>query len=889
MAKIRVHELAKELGIQSREMVNVLHGLGLDVKNHMSTMEESQVSWVKKQLANSKMEENKVPKSDKPKQPIDNRPSVDQGRQPHHRERNQNFSDPSKPPVDRNNRASSPDRADRPQNSGNRPPQSPNRPANRPQSPDRPGDRAQGPDRRPPSQYRPGNWPPSSDSTGNRPPSPDRPGNRPPSSDRTGNRPPSPNDNRGSNNHRPTNVNRNQDAGRPNTNKPASAGMNNHRPKDSNFRPPNARTPVANSAAPTSDKENLKASDVTRGAKPNKPNNKTKKTPDKSFPKKDYSRQVRKPKHKRKKEEVIEKTPDLIAIEDSITVREFAEMLGKSAAEIVKKLMELGTLATVNQDIDFETAEILASLYEVKVERAISEEEKLLEEIIDDDKSMELRPPIVTVMGHVDHGKTSLLDKIRSADVVSGEAGGITQHIGAYQVTVKGNKITFIDTPGHEAFTAMRARGANLTDIVILVIAADDGVMPQTVEAINHIKAAGVPFLVAVNKVDKPTANPDKVMQQLTEYGIVPEEWGGDIIFVPVSAKTGDNIDTLLEMVLLVAELNEIKANSNRAAEGVVIEAELDKGRGPVATVLVLKGTLKVGDFLICGSSLCKVRAMSDYRGRRVDNALPSMPIEIMGWSDVPEAGGKVQACDEKIAKEVLSLRASERKLEEQKSSSKVSLDDFFKQMQDAGVKELNLIIKGDVQGSIEALAQSLLRLSTDEVKVNVIHSAVGAVTETDVMLATASNAIIIGFNVRPDVNARKSAEQENIDVRLYRVIYEAIDDVKKAMVGLLDPEYKEKYIGRAEVRATFKVPNAGTIAGSYIIDGKMQRNANIRVLRDGVIIYEGNLSSLKRFKDDVKEVQENYECGIGIKDFNDLKDGDVIEAFTMEEIPREL
>jgi translation initiation factor IF-2 len=604
---------------------------------------------------------------------------------------------------------------------------------------------------------------------------------------------------------------------------------------------------------------------------------------------KDYSRPQKKGKHKKKKEEPILVTPDHILAGDSVQVRELAEKLGKGSAEIVKKLMELGIMATINQEIDYDTVEILASLYDVTVEREISEEQQILEEIVDSQESLVPRSPIVTVMGHVDHGKTSLLDKIRKADVVSGEAGGITQHIGAYQVTVSGNRITFIDTPGHEAFTAMRARGANLTDIVILVVAADDGVMPQTIEAINHIKAAKVPFIVALNKMDKPDVNPDKVMQQLTEYSIVPEQWGGDTMFIPVSAKTGMGIDNLLEMVLLLAEMNDLKANPDRQAEGVVIEAQLDKGKGAVASLLVQKGTLKVGDCIICGFTWCKVRAMTDYRGRKVDLAHPSMPVEITGWSDVPEVGERVQVCDEKVAKEIASLRLSEKKLEDQKKSSKISLDDFFKQMQNTGMKELNLIIKGDVQGSIEALAQSLLRLSTSEVKVNVIHSAVGAITETDVMLASASNAIIIGFNVRPDVKARKYGEDEKIDIRMYRVIYEAIDDVKKAMTGLLEPEYREKYLGRAEVRATFKVPNLGIIAGSYIIDGKLQRNASMRILRDSVIIYEGKLDSLKRFKDDVKEVMEGYECGIGVKDFNDIKEGDIIEGYTMEEIAREL
>ncbi len=599
---------------------------------------------------------------------------------------------------------------------------------------------------------------------------------------------------------------------------------------------------------------------------------------------------MRKGKHKKKKEEQVFQTPDKILVGDFIQVRELAEMTGKGTGEIVKKLMELGIMATINQEIDFETVEFLGSLLDIEVERELSEEQQILEEIVDTPESLVPRPPIVTVMGHVDHGKTSLLDKIRHADVVSSEAGGITQHIGAYQIKMdKGKSITFIDTPGHEAFTAMRARGANLTDIVVLVVAADDGVMPQTVEAINHIRAAKVPFLVALNKMDKPDVNPDKVMQQLTEYNIVPEEWGGDTMFIPVSAKTGMGIENLLEMTALLAEMQELKANPNRAAEGVVIEAQLDKGKGAVATVLVQKGTLKIGDFIVCGLTWCKVRAMTDFRGRRVDLAYPSMPVEITGWSDVPEVGEKVLVTDEKIAKEIAGLRLNEKKLEDQKASSRISLDDFYKQMQNTGIKELNLIIKGDVGGSIEALAQSLLRLSTNEVKVNVIHSAVGAVTETDVMLASASNAIIIGFNVRPDIKARKYGEEENIDIRMYRVIYEAIDDVKKAMEGLLEPEYREKYLGRAEVRQTFKVPVVGTVAGAYIIDGKMQRNADIRVLRDSVIIHEGKLSSLKRFKDDVKEVVEGYECGMGVKDFNDIKEGDIIEAYTMEEIARSL
>lgn len=604
---------------------------------------------------------------------------------------------------------------------------------------------------------------------------------------------------------------------------------------------------------------------------------------------KDYSRQIRKTRHQKRRDEAEIKMPRDIIIPDSLQVRELAELLRVSAGEIVKKLMELGVMANINQTIDYETAEIVAAMYSVSVEHEISPEEEILSEIVDTPESLKSRPPVVTVMGHVDHGKTSLLDKIRKADVASGEAGGITQHIGAYQVKINNNNITFVDTPGHEAFTAMRARGANLTDIVVLVIAADDGVKPQTIEAINHIKAAKLPFLIALNKIDKPDINPDRVKQQLAEYGIVTEDWGGDTVLVPVSAKTGLGIDNLLEMILIISELHDLKANPNRAAEGVVIESKLDKGKGPVATILVQKGTLRVGDFILSGTDLCKVRTMIDYKGKRLDKALPSTPVEITGWSEVPTAGEKVLVCDEKIAKEVSSLRADAKKLEEQKKSSKVSLDEFFQRMQDTGIKELNLIIKGDVQGSVEALSQSLLKLSTDEVKLSIIHSAVGAVKETDVMLASASDAVIIGFNVRPDVKARQYAEQEGIDIHLYKVIYEAIEDVKKAMAGLLEPEFKEKYLGRAEIRQVIKIPNIGSVAGSYVIEGKIQRNANTRILREGVIVYEGQLSSLRRFKDDVKEVVAGYECGIGIQDFNDFKVGDLIEAYIVEEIPREL
>ncbi len=904
MAKVRVHEIAKDLGMSSKDMVDALLSMGLDVKNHMSTLEDSQANWVKKQLGEkladkgqkvAKRDSISVPKSKKPETGVKNR------QQP------QPASKTDRPIKDE------PARTERPVAGGGRIPEKPavksqrddRRPPGRTEQDRRPSDKTRQDRQLPDRTMQPGNK--ALDSAAGdqgrfkrneRPDIEKQQKQESPGEKRseTVKRPPAPSQQRPPQ-QRPSQPRPPQQ--RPSQPRPPQQRPSQQRPpqqRPSQQRPPQQRQeqPGRDNKLPTDKKStDIQKAKDNRNVQPAKPGkyDKTKgpKKTGSAVIQKDYSRPGKKQKHKRKKEDVVVQLPDRISIEDNITVRDLAEKLHRGSAEIVKKLMELGIMAVINQSIDFETAEIVASLYEVKVERAISEEEKLLEEIHDEEASLKSRPPVVTVMGHVDHGKTSLLDRIRKADVVSGEAGGITQHIGAYQVTVNDSRVTFIDTPGHEAFTAMRARGANLTDIVVLVVAADDGVMPQTVEAINHIKAANVPFVVAVNKIDKPDANPDRVMQQLTEYGIVAEEWGGDTIFVPVSAKRGDGIENLLEMILLVAEMHEIKANPDRSAEGVVIEGQLDRGRGPVGTVLVLKGTLKIGEYIISGNNFCKVRAMTDHKGRRVEQAFPSMPVEITGWSEVPEAGGKVLACDEKVAKEVVNLRLSEKKIEEQKQSSRVSLDDFFKQMQDADIKELNLIIKGDVQGSIEALAQSLLRLATNEVKVSVIHSAVGAISETDVMLASASQAIIIGFNVRPDVKARKYAEDEGIDVRLYRVIYEAIEDVKKAMAGLLDPEYREKYLGRAEVRATFKVPNVGMIAGSYVIDGKIQRNASMRVLRDGVIVYEGRLASLKRFKDDVREVVENYECGIGIQDFNDIKEGDIIEAYTLEEIPREL
>ncbi len=581
-----------------------------------------------------------------------------------------------------------------------------------------------------------------------------------------------------------------------------------------------------------------------------------------------------------------------IEIPETITVGEFASKIGKTGAEIVKKLMMLGVMATMNQSIDFETAELIASDYDITVNKEIvlTKEDLLMQERPEEDKPEDLqeRPPVVVVMGHVDHGKTSLLDAIRHTSVTSTEAGGITQHIGAYGVKLNNRDITFLDTPGHEAFTTMRARGAQVTDIAILVVAADDGIMPQTIEAINHAKAAGVQIIVAINKIDKDGANPDRVRQSLVEYGLVPEEWGGDTICVEVSAKKQINIDGLLEMVLLVADMQELKANPNRAAEGTVIEARIDKSRGPIATVLVQNGTLNVGDFIIAGTSVGRVRAMVNDKGRRVKTAGPSTPVEILGLNEAPSGGDNLMVVsNEKLARDVAEQRKQEIQENKFNQVVKVSLDNLFSQIDEGNMKELSVIIKADVQGSVEAVKQSIEKLSNNEVRVRAIHGGVGAINESDVMLADASNAIIIGFNVRPDVGAVSAAEQHDVDIRLYRVIYQAIEEMEAAMKGMLDPEYKENVIGYAEVRQTFKVSGVGTIAGCYVTQGKIQRNADIRLVRDGIIIHEGKIDSLKRFKDDAKEVSENFECGLGIENFNDIKEGDTIECFVMEEIER--
>ncbi|MEK4129055.1 translation initiation factor IF-2 [Solibacillus sp. FSL W8-0474] len=591
---------------------------------------------------------------------------------------------------------------------------------------------------------------------------------------------------------------------------------------------------------------------------------------------------------------VQKELPEKITFYESLSVAELAKKLHREPSEIIKKLFMLGVMATINQELDKDAIELICTDYGVEVEEEIRIDKTDLDTYFDDtivevdENALEERPPVVTIMGHVDHGKTTLLDSIRNTKVTAGEAGGITQHIGAYQVTENGKKITFLDTPGHAAFTTMRARGASITDIAIIVVAADDGVMPQTVEAINHAKAAEVPIIVAVNKMDKPSANPDRVQQELTEHGLVPEAWGGDTVFVPLSALKGEGIDELLEMILLTAEVGELKANPTRAAIGSVIEAQLDKGRGAVATLLVQDGTLRVGDPIVVGHAYGRVRAMVNDLGRRIKTAGPSTPVEITGLNEVPQAGDRfVVFQDEKTARQVGESRSMTAIQAQRSEKQRVTLDNLFEQMSQGEMKELNLIVKADVQGTVEAMASSLMKIDVEGVNVKIIHTGAGAITESDISLAAASNAIVIGFNVRPDTNAKRAADEEGVDIRQHRIIYKVIEEIEQAMKGMLDPEFEEKIVGQAEVRQTIKVSKVGTIAGSYVIEGKMVRDAGVRVIRENVVVFEGELDSLKRFKDDAKEVAKGYECGITIKNYNDIKEGDIIEAFVMEEIVR--
>ena len=601
-------------------------------------------------------------------------------------------------------------------------------------------------------------------------------------------------------------------------------------------------------------------------------------------------RQEEQEKMRRLQLEIAKKTPLTVKIPDAIGVGELASRMKKTGAEVVKTLMKNGVMASLSDVIDFDTAAIIAEELGCKVEKEVivTIEERLIDTAEDKEEDLEPRAPVVVVMGHVDHGKTSLLDYIRNAHVAAGEAGGITQHIGAYQVDVNGSPITFLDTPGHEAFTAMRARGAMITDVAILVVAADDGIMPQTVESINHAKAANIPIIVAINKMDKPEANPERIKEQLTKYELVPEEWGGETIICPISAKTGEGIDNLLEMVNLTAEMQELKANPNRSAHGAVIEARLDKGRGPIATLLVQKGTLRQGDVIIAGTAVGRVRAMTDARGRKITEAGPSVPVEITGMGEVPGAGDDFHAVDdERMARTLVEQRKHENKMAASASSQKVTLDDLFSQIQQGELKDLNIIVKADVQGSAEAVKASLEKLSNEEVRVRVIHCAVGAINESDVTLAATSGAIVVGFNVRPDANAKDTAARMNVDMRMYRVIYDAINEIEAAMKGMLAPKFKEVDLGRAEVRNVFRITGVGMVAGCYVLDGKMQRNAQMRLLRDNIVIYDGAIASLQRFKDSVKEVAAGYECGITFEKFQDIKEGDIIEAFIMEEIER--
>ncbi|MBM6047153.1 translation initiation factor IF-2 [Staphylococcus epidermidis] len=665
--------------------------------------------------------------------------------------------------------------------------------------------------------------------------------------------------------------------------------------KDTNKQNTQNNHQKSNNKQNSNDKEKQQSKNNSKPTKKKEQNNKGKQQNKNNKTNKNQKNNKNKKNNKNNKpQNEVEETkemPSKITYQEGITVGELAEKLNVESAGIIKKLFLLGIMANINQSLDEETLELIADDYGVEIEKEVVVDEEDLSIYFDDetdDSDAIERPAVVTIMGHVDHGKTTLLDSIRNTKVTEGEAGGITQHIGAYQIENSGKKITFLDTPGHAAFTTMRARGAQVTDITILVVAADDGVMPQTIEAINHAKEAEVPTIVAVNKIDKPTANPDRVMQELTEYGLIPEDWGGDTIFVPLSALSGDGIDDLLEMIGLVAEVQELKANPNKQAVGTVIEAELDKSRGPAASLLVQNGTLNVGDAIVVGNTYGRIRAMVNDLGKRIKSAGPSTPVEITGINDVPLAGDRfVVFGDEKQARRIGEARHEASVIQQRQESKNVSLDNLFEQMKQGEMKDLNVIIKGDVQGSVEALAASLMKIDVEGVNVRIIHTAVGAINESDVTLANASNGIIIGFNVRPDAGAKRAAEAENVDMRLHRVIYNVIEEIESAMKGLLDPEFEEQVIGQAEVRQTFKVSKVGTIAGSYVTEGKITRNAGVHVIRDGIVLFEGELDTLKRFKDDAKEVAQGYECGITIEKYNDLKEGDIIEAFEMVEIQR--
>ncbi|MBB3125926.1 translation initiation factor IF-2 [Paenibacillus rhizosphaerae] len=858
--KLRVYEYAKSLNMSSKEIITILKRLDIPVNNHMSVMENDAVSKVEQFFKDIKS--NAAAKREGgDRQTVASTSAV---RNESGTQRNQGGraagSDPSQKQQEKqvgmNNKLNNTTQSgsQRPQggqdsrrsHSGSqqsRPQGQSSGSGNRTQGAGT-NNRNQGPSQgnRPQGNSQPGNRPQGSGQGGNRPQGSGQGGSRPQGSQqgggqRTGNRPAQGSDNR-QNDNRGGGNNRNQ-----------NRGNNGSKRFDDN-------------------RQGGGFNRNNRGGKNNRGRQQSQQPP----------------------REKIDNTPKKIIVRGSMTVGETAKLLHKDASEVIKKLILMGVMATINQELDIDTILLLAGEFGVEVEVKIVVEDDRFETVEENDEPADLktRPPVVTIMGHVDHGKTTLLDAIRSTNVTGGEAGGITQHIGAYQVEINGKKITFLDTPGHEAFTAMRARGAQITDLTIIVVAADDGVMPQTVEAINHAKAAELPIIVAVNKIDKPDANPDKVKQELTEYGLVPEEWGGDTIFVNVSAKQRMGLEDLLEMILLVAEVNEYKANPDKRARGAVIEAELDKGRGPVARVLVQHGTLKVGDAFVAGNCFGRVRAMVNDKGRRLKEAGPSTPVEITGLTEVPQAGDPFMVFeDERKARSIAEKRAITQRQSDLGSNVRVTLDDLFQHIKDGEIKDLNVIIKGDVQGSVEALKGSLSKIEVEGVRVKIIHSGAGAITESDIILAAASNAIVIGFNVRPDPQAGATAEQEKVDIRLHRVIYNVIEEIEQAMKGMLDPEYKEVVIGHAEVRNLFKISKVGTIAGCMVTSGKIARNAEVRLIRDGIVIHEGKIDTLKRFKDDAKEVAQGYECGITLESYNDVKEGDVIEAFIMETVER--
>ena len=896
MAKMRVHELAKELNIKSQDILDKLKNTKFDGKSASSNMEEEAQALVRGAFSKEAKPAADVKKTEVAKAGATK--TADGKERPKKKSSitavfNAQYSKQSRKPANGNNN----NRGNGNGNGNNRRREDNKRPAQHSIIRPRPvGERAM----RPISERTPS---PTADLEVSKPAN-----NKPAENTNTRNS----QENRGNNNHsggernnRPQNDRNNDRGGERNNNRHQGDRNNNNRPNGdrNNSRPQNDRNNngrknrFSKEPAAVAAPEEIRGKDSRGNNDRRNNNNNHRKDHDKLGGKKQEN-YVNLEKHggrkkpqqqpKPKEDENVIKT---ITLPEKMTIRDLADKMKLQPSAIVKKLFMKGEMVTVNQEVDFETAEEIALEFNFicEPEEKIDVIAELLKEDEEDPKNLVPRPPVVCVMGHVDHGKTSLLDAIRSTRVTDREAGGITQHIGASVVSINGQKITFLDTPGHEAFTAMRMRGANSTDIAILVVAADDGVMPQTVEAINHAKAAGIEIVVAINKIDKPSANIDRVKQELTEYELIPEDWGGSTICVPVSAHTGEGIKELLEMVLLTAEVMELKANPNRRARGLVIEAELDKGKGPVATVLVQKGTLRVGDPIAAGSAYGKVRAMMDDQGRRVKEAGPSMPVEILGLNDVPNAGEVFVGCkNDKDARSFAETFISQNKIKKlEETKSKMSLDDLFNQIQEGNLKELGIVVKADVQGSVEAIKQSLVKLSNEEVVVKIIHGGVGAINESDVTLAAASNAIIIGFNVRPDATAKETAEREGVDVRLYRVIYNAIEDVESAMKGMLEPVFEEKVLGHAEVRQTFKASGVGTIAGSYVLDGTFERDCQARIVRDGVVIYDGKLASLKRFKDDVKEVKAGYECGFVFERFNDVKEGDQVEAFKMVEVPR--